>query len=110
MRITAQKAHRTFKVKHCGKKKKNKTRTQTHNREVQQDGRVVKAFISWLKEKDPPDIPEGTDQSQPDWFKLFVLGSTSITIRWSSVSDYSTGRKGALSIRAWRNRFTPLDL
>lgn len=69
------------------------THTQTHNWEVQQDWRVVKAFIFWLKEKDPPDIPEGTDQSRPDWFKLFVLDSTSITIRWSSVSDYSTDRK-----------------
>ena len=47
----------------------------------------------WLKEKDPPDIPEGTDQSRPDWFKLFVLDSTSITIRWSSVSDYSADEK-----------------
>lgn len=67
--------------------------TQTHNWEVQQDRRVVKAFIFWLKEKDPPDIPEGTDQSQPDWFKLFVLDSTSITIRWSSMSNYSTEEK-----------------
>lgn len=57
---------------------------------MQQDRRVVKAFISWLKENDPPDVPEGTDQSHPDCFKLFVLGSTSITILWSSVSDYST--------------------
>lgn len=65
----------------------------THNWEVEQDWRVVKAFISWLKEKDPPDIPEGTDQSRPDWFKLFVLDFTSITIRWSSVSDYSTAAK-----------------
>lgn len=69
------------------------THTQTHNWEVQQDWRVVKAFIFWLKEKDPPDIPEGTDQSRPDWFKLFVLDSTSITIRWSSVSSYSTEEK-----------------
>lgn len=56
--------------------------TQTHNWEVQQDWRVVKAFIFWLKEKDPPDTPEGTDQSRPEWFKLFVPDSTSITIRW----------------------------
>lgn len=69
------------------------THTQTHNWEVQQDWRVVKAFILWLKEKDPPDIPEGTDQSRPDWFKLFVLDSTSITIRWSSVSDYRAEKK-----------------
>lgn len=87
------------------------THTQTHNREVRQGWRVVKAFIFCSKEKDPPDIPEGPDQSRADWFKLFVLDSTSITIRRSSVSDYSTPRKKrALSIRPWRNRFTPLDL
>lgn len=72
---------------------RTQTLTQTHNWEVQQDERVVKAFIFWLKEKDPPDIPEGTDQSWPDWFKLFAVDSTSITIRWSPVSNYSTGKK-----------------
>lgn len=89
-------AHRTFKVKHYEIIKHwhgQERHTQTHNREVQQGWRVVKAFIFCSKGKDPPDIPEGTDQSRPDWFKLFVLGSTSITIWWSSVSDYSTGLK-----------------
>ncbi|KAI9519023.1 hypothetical protein NQZ68_032721 [Dissostichus eleginoides] len=44
----------------------------------------VRVNKTGFEEKDPPDIPEGPDQSRADWFKLFVLDSTSITIRRSS--------------------------
>lgn len=74
----------------------NKTLTHSETHTIgryNKTGESLRLLSSGLKEKDPPDIPEGTDQSRPDWFKLFVLDSTSITIRWSSVSDYSAAKK-----------------
>lgn len=107
----------TFKVKQPPNNKTldaQKSRdSQTHTiGRYNKTGESLRLLSRGRKEKDPPDVPEGTDQSRPDWLKLFVLDSTSITIQWSCVSDCSTAeRKGrAFSIRPWRNRFTPLDL
>lgn len=114
--IPTPNAHRTFKVKHCKIIKHWHTERDTHKKHTigrrNKTGESLGLLSSGWRRKIHPT-------SQRVLINHGLTGSNCLC--WiphlspsgrSSMSDHGTAEKksGVFSIRAWRNRFTPLDL